>query len=76
MTFRDEPAPTLNRGDALIAIESVGICGSDMHAYPGYDSRRVPPLTLGHEAVGTVIEGTQKGGVESSDCLRQMQRVY
>ena len=32
MTFRDEPDPVITRGDALVAIESVGICGSDMHA--------------------------------------------
>jgi len=61
MTYRDEPAPEANPGEALIAIESVGICGSDMHAYLGHDSRRVPPLILGHEAVGTVIEGSNPG---------------
>lgn len=61
MTYRDEPPPQPGDGDALIAIDSVGICGSDMHAYLGHDPRRNPPLILGHEAVGTVIEGTQPG---------------
>ena len=61
MTFRDEPAPQVNAGEALISIESVGICGSDMHAYLGHDERRVPPLILGHEAVGTVLQGSQPG---------------
>lgn len=61
MTLRDEPAPVVARGDALIAIESVGICGSDMHAWMGHDARRVPPLILGHEAVGTVLEGSNPG---------------
>jgi 2-desacetyl-2-hydroxyethyl bacteriochlorophyllide A dehydrogenase len=61
MTYRDEPEPVLADGDALIAIESVGICGSDMHAYLGHDERRVPPLILGHEAVGTVIDGSNSG---------------
>ena len=61
MTYRDEPAPQPDAGDALIAIESVGICGSDMHAYLGHDERRVPPLILGHEAVGTVLEGSNAG---------------
>ncbi|MDH5354446.1 MAG: alcohol dehydrogenase catalytic domain-containing protein [Gammaproteobacteria bacterium] len=61
MTFRDEPAPQVEKGDALIKIESVGICGSDMHAYLGHDERRVPPLILGHEAVGTVLEGRNPG---------------
>ncbi len=61
MTYRDEPEPNPTAGDALIAIESVGICGSDMHAYLGHDERRVPPLILGHEAVGTVIDGSSPG---------------
>ncbi len=61
MTYRDEPEPEPQPGDALVAIESVGICGSDMHAYLGHDERRVPPLILGHEAVGTVLEGEHDG---------------
>jgi len=61
MTYRDEPEPNPASGDALIAIDSVGICGSDMHAYLGHDERRVPPLILGHEAVGTVLEGSSPG---------------
>ncbi len=61
MTYRDEPEPIADQGDALVAIESVGICGSDMHAYLGHDERRVPPLILGHEAVGTVLEGANTG---------------
>lgn len=61
MTYRDEPEPNPAPGDALVALEAVGICGSDMHAYLGHDERRVPPLILGHEAVGTVLEGSNSG---------------
>jgi 2-desacetyl-2-hydroxyethyl bacteriochlorophyllide A dehydrogenase len=61
MTFREEPSPKPDPGEALIAVESVGICGSDMHAYMGHDERRVPPLVLGHEAVGTVLQGRNPG---------------
>jgi len=59
--YRDEPDPQPNLGDALVQIEAVGICGSDMHAWHGQDSRRVPPLILGHEACGTVLTGTHSG---------------
>lgn len=61
MSFQDEPAPQIIDGDAIISIQSVGICGSDMHAYLGHDERRVPPLILGHEAVGTVLQGSTPG---------------
>jgi threonine dehydrogenase-like Zn-dependent dehydrogenase len=59
--YRDEPDPEPGLGEALIEIEAVGICGSDMHAYHGQDARRVPPLILGHEAVGIVRNGAQQG---------------
>ncbi len=59
--YRDEPDPVPRTGEALVKIEAVGICGSDMHAYHGLDARRVPPLILGHEAVGVVQNGAQQG---------------
>jgi len=61
MLYRDEPDPVPGLGEALVKLEAVGICGSDMHAYHGHDARRVPPLILGHEAVGVVQNGAQKG---------------
>ena len=60
--FRDEPAPKTGPGEALIGVEAVGICGSDMHAWHGHDPRRVPPLILGHEACGTVLEVSSAEG--------------
>ena len=61
MQYRDEPDPVPGPGEALIKIEAAGICGSDMHAYHGHDARRIPPLILGHEAVGVVQNGAQQG---------------
>jgi 2-desacetyl-2-hydroxyethyl bacteriochlorophyllide A dehydrogenase len=48
-------------GQAIIDVALCGICGSDMHAWHGHDERRVPPLVLGHEAVGTAIDGKFAG---------------
>lgn len=59
--YRDEPDPQPATDEALIKVEAVGICGSDMHAYHGHDERRVPPLILGHEAVGIVQNGARQG---------------
>ncbi len=60
-TYRDEPEPQLRPGDALLKVDAVGICGSDMHAWHGHDPRRIPPMILGHEAAGTVLEGKTPG---------------
>ena len=43
MTYRDEPDPAPGHDEALVVVQSVGICGSDMHAWLGHDPRRVPP---------------------------------
>jgi alcohol dehydrogenase len=61
VTYRDEPAPSPAAGEVLIRVERVGICGSDMHAYHGRDPRRVPPLILGHEIVGDIVDGPGRG---------------
>ncbi len=53
--------PMLAEGESLLRIEAVGICGSDMHAYHGHDPRRVPPMILGHEFVGTIVGGVNQG---------------
>jgi len=55
------PAPDGSRSEQLIRIEAVGICGSDMHAYLGHDSRRPAPLILGHEAAGVIVGGSKDG---------------
>jgi alcohol dehydrogenase len=59
--YREEPDPRLGTGEVLLRIDAVGICGSDMHAYHGHDPRRVPPLILGHEFAGEIVEGPAKG---------------
>lgn len=61
LEFRDTADPVCAAGDHLIRIESVGICGSDMHAYLGHDDRRPAPLILGHEGAGIIVGGPRDG---------------
>ena len=56
MQLLDRPYPSLDQDEVIIKIESVGICGSDMHAFHGHDPRRNPGLVLGHEFSGVVAE--------------------
>ena len=44
----------------LVRIDSVGICGSDMHAFLGHDDRRPAPLILGHEGARTITGGPRR----------------
>jgi L-iditol 2-dehydrogenase len=61
LEYHDVPDPVAGRDDVLVAVEAVGICGSDMHAWHGHDERRPPPLILGHEAAGRIVAGPRKG---------------
>ena len=61
LAFREEPEPVAEPGEAIVRVEAAGICGSDMHAYHGHDSRRPAPLILGHEAAGRIIGGARDG---------------
>jgi alcohol dehydrogenase len=61
MSYRDEPQPTPAEGEAVVKIEAVGICGSDLHAYHGHDARRTDPIIMGHEASGRVVSGEMNG---------------
>jgi alcohol dehydrogenase len=61
IVYRDEPPPQLAADEVLIGVDAVGICGSDLHAYHGRDPRRVPPLILGHELAGRILEGPGAG---------------
>jgi alcohol dehydrogenase len=61
MAYRDVADPSCVPDEVLIRVDAVGICGSDMHAYHGHDPRRVPPLILGHELAGEILDGPGKG---------------
>jgi L-iditol 2-dehydrogenase len=58
---REQPEPMPGNDEVLVRVDAVGICGSDMHAYRGEDSRRPPPLVLGHEAAGRILSGPNTG---------------
>lgn len=61
LDYRDVTVPVAGEGEDLVRIQASGICGSDMHAYLGHDSRRPAPLVLGHEAAGYVVGGDHDG---------------
>ena len=53
----DVPRPGIEQDDqVLIRVETVGICGSELHAFRGSHPFRKAPVILGHEAAGRVVE--------------------
>jgi alcohol dehydrogenase, propanol-preferring len=48
--------PRPGPGEALIRIHAAGVCGTDLHIVDGMIKPDTYPMTLGHEAAGTVEE--------------------
>ena len=45
----------LQEDEVLVDVESCGICGTDLHIVEG-TSRSTPPVILGHEYAGSIVE--------------------
>ncbi len=54
--MEDRPIPTLDEGEVLIKVAYSGICGSDVSIYMGKHPRATPPVIIGHEFSGQVVE--------------------
>ena len=53
------PVPEIRSGDVLVKVRRAGICGTDLHIeqWDRWSRQRVnPPVTLGHEFMGEVVE--------------------
>ncbi len=55
--IEDIDMPDTSFGEALVKIEAVGVCPSDLRGYTGARTPREGyPVTMGHEWVGEVVE--------------------
>ncbi|HJU96489.1 MAG TPA: alcohol dehydrogenase catalytic domain-containing protein [Jiangellaceae bacterium] len=56
-SWEDVPDPVIQDAeDAVVRVDAVTICGTDLHILKGDVPTAEPPRILGHEAVGTVLE--------------------
>ena len=56
LVYKDVAEPVLKDDEVLIEVKAVGICGSDVHGTDGSTGRRIPPIIMGHEASGIIVE--------------------
>jgi threonine 3-dehydrogenase len=59
LELHDVPRPHVGINDVLVEVHKTGICGTDMHieSWDAWAQRTVtPPLVVGHEFVGTIVE--------------------
>lgn len=68
--------PSLKPNEALIRVKMVGICGSEVEAYFGKHPFRRPPVILGHEMSGQVIEvGSDVASLQVGDRVTVIPHV-
>jgi alcohol dehydrogenase len=70
-SWEEVPRPSLqDAADAVVRVDQVTICGTDLHILKGDVPEVEPGRILGHEAVGTVMEaGGALSTVKPGDCV-------
>ncbi|SDJ30072.1 zinc-dependent alcohol dehydrogenase [Natribacillus halophilus] len=56
LSIKKQRIPKLNSDEVLIKVSMAGICGSDIHAFNGNHPFRIPPVSIGHELSGEIVE--------------------
>ena len=66
--LKEKEAPKRKRGEALLKVNKVGICGTDLHAYTGNQAFFTYPRILGHELATQVVEIDENSkGIKAGD---------
>lgn len=56
LEINEQPFPKIANDEVLLSVAACGICGSELEAFKNRSPRRTPPLIMGHEFCGTVVE--------------------
>jgi 2-desacetyl-2-hydroxyethyl bacteriochlorophyllide A dehydrogenase len=60
--------PHPRENEVLLEVRAVGICGTDIHILKGTHPNTSPPLVLGHEISGEIVEiGKNVGRIRNGD---------
>jgi L-iditol 2-dehydrogenase len=75
--LEDVPEPQVRPDSVLVAVKACGICGSDVHGMDGSTGRRQPPIIMGHEAAGVVVQaGAEVEGWETGARVTFDSTIY
>lgn len=68
IALAERAEPHVAPGEALVRVRSIGICGSDLHAYRGHHPFVTYPRVLGHELGCEILEvGPNERGLKAGD---------
>lgn len=61
--------PEVRKGQAIIKVKRIGICGTDLHAFEGTQPFFSYPRILGHELAGELIDFDDAPGFEKGEAV-------
>ncbi len=77
LVYKEVQDPVLKSDEVLVKVKACGICGSDVHGFDGSTGRRIPPMIMGHEASGVIIDiGKNVSAWKSGDRVTFDSTVY
>lgn len=65
--YEDISKPTLTKGNAVLQIKRVGICGTDLHAFEGTQPYFSYPRIIGHELAADIVELNESEGFSKEE---------
>jgi threonine dehydrogenase-like Zn-dependent dehydrogenase len=68
--YSQEEKPVLTKGNAIIKIKRIGICGTDLHAFEGTQPYFEYPRILGHELAGELVAADEAPGFAIGEAVR------
>jgi 2-desacetyl-2-hydroxyethyl bacteriochlorophyllide A dehydrogenase len=67
--YKSSARPELTKGNAIIKIKRIGICGTDLHAFEGTQPYFEYPRILGHELSGELVEADDAPGFKIGEAV-------
>jgi 2-desacetyl-2-hydroxyethyl bacteriochlorophyllide A dehydrogenase len=74
--YEEKEKPVLQKGQAILKIKRIGICGTDLHAFEGTQPYFQYPRILGHELAGELIEADGAEGFEIGETVTFIPYFY
>jgi 2-desacetyl-2-hydroxyethyl bacteriochlorophyllide A dehydrogenase len=69
LEYREIDAPIARRGQAIIKIRRIGICGTDLHAFAGTQPYFEYPRIFGHELAGDLVDFDKAPGFTPGEAV-------
>jgi 2-desacetyl-2-hydroxyethyl bacteriochlorophyllide A dehydrogenase len=63
----DSPKPVPRKGEVLVEVAALGICGSDLLLWEGGFTRVIPPVVVGHEFSGIIADANEADALSVGD---------